>query len=291
MKGIILAGGSGTRLYPITKVISKQLVPVYDKPMICYPLSMLMMLDITDILIISTPQDLPSIELFLGDGSDLGIKLRYAEQSAPNGIPEAFIIGEQFIGNDNVCLILGDNIFSMGHQFSILKEAVNQPLQGAKILAHHVSDPERFGVVEFDDSLKILSLEEKPKNPKSNYAVVGLYFYDNTVVQYSKMLKPSRRGELEITDLNMLYLQKRELSVITLPRGTTWLDAGTPEALLDATLLISMIEKHQGLKLGCLEEVALRKGFISKEAFKALTKQYKDGSIYKKYLLQVLNEK
>ncbi len=289
MKGIILAGGSGTRLAPLTNVISKQLLPVYDKPMICYPLSTLMNLEIKDILIISTPQDTPNIEKFLGDGSSYGIKISYAIQDQPKGIAEAFIIGKDFIGNDNVCLILGDNIF-YGNEInrSDLKDKISQIEEGkmgAFVFAYHVSDPERYGVVEFDkNEEKAISIEEKPKHPKSNLAVTGLYIYNSEVVEITKNLKPSARGELEITDVNNAYLQKGKLGIVRLKRGFAWLDAGTPDSLLEASQFIHTIEKRQGLKIACIEEMAYRKCFINFEQFQKLINNYKKGSPYRTYL-------
>ena len=293
MKGIILAGGSGTRLAPLTNVISKQLLPVYDKPMICYPLSTLISLNIKEILIISTPHDIKNIENFLGDGSDYGLKLEYASQTKPNGIAEAFLIGENFIGNENVCLILGDNIF-YGSEISedYLKNSINNIGNdcGAYVFAYRVSDPERYGVVEFAKEQEIaISIEEKPKNPRSNWAVTGLYFYDNNVVKFTKSLKPSARGELEITDLNQIYLSQNKLGVIKLKRGFAWLDAGTPDSLLEASNFIHTIEKRQGLKVACLEEICYRKNFITLEKLQEITARYKKGSPYHQYLESVAN--
>lgn len=266
MKGIILAGGSGTRLYPLTMVTSKQLLPVYDKPMIYYPLSVLMMADIRDILIISTPEDTPRIAKLLGDGEKFGVHLTYKVQPAPNGLAEAFILGEEFIGKDSVAMILGDNIF----YGAWLKEGLHRAAANVKrhvctIFGYHVPDPERFGVVEFDHNNRVISLEEKPAHPKSNYAVTGLYFYDNSVISKAKSLQPSPRGELEITDLNKLYLAADSLDVVTLGRGLTWLDAGTHESLAEATAFVKMIEEHQGLRISCPEEIAYQNGWITKE--------------------------
>lgn len=292
MKGIILAGGSGTRLAPLTNVISKQLLPVYDKPMICYPLATLMNLGIKEILIISTPQDTPNIERFLGNGSDYGLKLSYAVQDQPKGIAEAFLIGEKFIGKENVCLILGDNIFygaeinseSLGGRIA----EVESGKIGALVFAYHVSDPERYGVVEFDENDKAISIEEKPKKPKSNLAVTGLYMYNSKVVEITKNIKPSNRGELEITDVNNAYLQKGELGIVKLKRGFAWLDAGTPDSLLEASHFIQTIEKRQGLKVACIEEMAYNKDFITREQFITISEKYKKGSPYGNYLTQLL---
>ncbi|MFV0627273.1 MAG: glucose-1-phosphate thymidylyltransferase RfbA [Alphaproteobacteria bacterium] len=289
MKGIILAGGSGSRLYPLTKTTSKQLLPVYDKPMIYYPLSTLMLFGIKDILIISTPQDTPNIEKFFGNGEKIGLNIEYKIQDNPNGIAEAFILGADFVGNDEVCLILGDNIFYMGEQIKTFREEVkNNP--GGVVFGHHVSDPERFGVVEFDKNNNVLSIEEKPKQPKSNYAVVGLYFYQADVVEKAKNLKPSARGELEITDLNKEYLKEGRLKVVTMRRGNAWLDAGTPQSLLDSSNFIEIIEKRQGLKIACIEEIAYRRGFINDQQMLALINELKDGVDYKAYLKMVYEE-
>lgn len=290
MKGIILAGGSGTRLYPLTKTTSKQLLPVYDKPMIYYPLSTLMLFGIKDILIISTPQDTPNIEKLFGDGSKLGLTIHYAIQNEPKGIAQAFTIGAEFIGNDNVCLILGDNIFYMGEQFHTFRDEVEKNEgKRATIFAYHVSDPERFGVVEFDENLKAVSIEEKPTKPKSNYASVGLYFYPKDVVEKARSLKPSARGELEITDLNNLYLKEGRMSVVPMRRGNAWLDAGTPESLMESGAFVQIIEKRQGLKIACIEEIAYRRGFISDERMKELINELKSGA-YKTYLQKVYEE-
>ena len=291
MKGIILAGGSGTRLYPLTKTTSKQLLPVYDKPMVYYPLSTLMMFDIKDILIISTPRDTPNIEKLFGSGEKFGLNIKYAIQEHPDGIAQAFIIGADFISGEDVCLILGDNIFYMGGEFSNFKKTVQQNQgKSATIFAYHVSDPERFGVVEFDNNYNAISIEEKPKNPKSNYASVGLYFYPYDVVEKARSLKPSIRGELEITDLNNLYLKENRMSVVPMGRGNAWLDAGTPESLMESGAFVQIIEKRQGLKIACIEEIAYNRGFINDEQMLSLINELKDGN-YKSYLKKVYEEK
>ncbi len=287
MKGIVLAGGSGTRLYPMTRSVSKQILPVYDKPMIYYPLSVLMLAGIREILIISTPRDLPMIEELLGTGEELGIKLSYVVQPFPEGIAQAFILGDKFIGSDPVCLVLGDNIF-FGHNLSEKIEAASHLQQGGLVFAYHVKDPERYGVVEFDKDLKAISIEEKPKQPKSNWAVTGLYYYDNDVVEISKNLKPSARGELEITDVNKVYLEQGRLKVTQLGRGVAWLDTGTPDSLLDAAQFIQTVEARQGLKISCIEEIAYRKGFINAAQFEKLVARYKND--YGNYLKSVLQE-
>lgn len=290
MKGIILAGGSGTRLYPLTKTTSKQLLPVYDKPMIYYPLSTLMLFGIKDILIISTPHDTPNIKKLFGNGKRLGLKIKYVVQKEPKGIAEAFTLGADFIGKDDVCLILGDNIFYMGEQFHSFKEQVEQNKgKCATVFAYHVSDPQRFGIVEFDENYNAISIEEKPENPKSNYASVGLYFYPNDVVQKARALTPSARGELEITDLNNLYLKEGRLAVVPMKRGNAWLDAGTPESLMESGTFVQIIEKRQGLKIACIEEIAYRRGFINDQKMRLLINELKDGT-YKTYLEKVYQE-
>ena len=288
-KGIILAGGSGTRLYPLTMVTSKQLLPIYDKPMIYYPLSTLMLAGIRDILIISTPQDLPNFEGLLGDGSRYGINLSYKVQPSPNGLAQAFILGEEFIGNDNCAMILGDNIFHGNGFTEQLKRAVNNEGR-ATVFGYYVDDPERFGVVEFDKNGQVISLEEKPEKPKSNYAVTGLYFYDNNVVKYAKTLKPSQRGELEITDLNKIYLSEGKLDVITIGRGYGWLDTGTIDSFYNASEYIRVLETRQGLKVACLEEISYKNGWINKEELLKSAKMY-GKSPYGKHLKNVAEGK
>lgn len=290
MKGIILAGGSGTRLYPITKGISKQLLPVYDKPMIYYPLSVLMLADIQEILIITTPEDLPNFQKLLGDGSDIGLNLTYKAQLSPDGLAQAFIIGEDFIGNDDVCLVLGDNIF-YGYGFSgILQNARKNINEGnSTVFGYYVNDPKRYGVAEFDAKGNVISIEEKPKNPASNHAIVGLYFYTNDVVQIAKKTTPSLRGELEITDINQEYLKRKSLKVELLGRGFTWLDTGTHDSLMQAGIFIETIEKRQGLKIACLEEIAYRMNYIDKDQIKKLAEPLQKNA-YGKYLLKLIKE-
>jgi glucose-1-phosphate thymidylyltransferase len=288
MKGIILAGGSGTRLYPITSSISKQMLPIYDKPMIYYPLSVLMLAGIREILIISTPRDLPGFQNLLGNGKSIGLNFTYKEQPSPDGLAQAFIIGEEFIGKDPVCMILGDNIF-YGHGFgeNLLKTA--EIKKGACVFGYYVTDPERYGVVEFDKNKKVISIEEKPVHPKSNYAVTGLYFYDNTVVEKAKALKPSPRGELEITDLNRVYLEEGSLEIQLMGRGMAWLDTGTYESLLQAANFIATLEQRQGLKASCIEEIAYKRGFITRDQLLQLALPIKN-SQYGKYLARIANE-
>ena len=292
MKGIVLAGGSGTRLYPITKGVSKQLLPIYDKPMVYYPISVLMLAGIRDILLITTPADLPEFKRLLGDGSDYGIHLEYAEQPSPDGLAQAFIIGEQFIGNDSACLVLGDNLFYGSYFTPMLKEAVRTAEEDGKatVFGYWVSDPERYGVAEFDKEGNVLSIEEKPKDPKSNYAVVGLYFYPNKVVNIAKGIKPSPRGELEITTVNQMFLQEQELKVQILSRGFAWLDTGTHDSLSEASTFIEVIEKRQGLKVACLEAIAYSKGWISEDYLKELAQPMLKNQ-YGQYLLKVIGEK
>jgi len=288
MKGIILAGGAGTRLNPLTKAVSKQLIPVYDKPMIYYPLSTLMLAGIKDILIISTPQDLPKFRELFGDGRQIGLTISYKEQPKPEGIAQAFIIGEEFIGEDSVCLILGDNIF-YGHSLSTTLQKMAKLEKGAYIFGYWVSDSQRYGIVEFNQKNEAISIEEKPKHSKSNYAVPGLYFYDNEVVEIAKNLKPSARGELEITDVNLAYLKKGNLKVELLGRGYAWLDTGTPDSLLDASNYIATMERRQGLKIGCIEEVAFRMGYIDSKQFEKIIDRSPENE-YKKYLRIILRE-
>ena len=290
MKGIILAGGSGTRLYPLTLVTSKQLLPVYDKPLI-YPLSILMLAGIRDILIISTPEDTPRFEALLGDGSKFGINLSYKVQPSPDGLAQAFLLGEDFIGNDCACMILGDNIFYGNGMKNALKRAMENSKNGiATVFGYYVTDPERFGVVEFDSNGKAISIEEKPEKPKSNYAVTGLYFYDNNVVQYAKKVKPSKRGELEITTLNQMYLEAGKLDVVCFGRGLTWLDTGTHESLAEATAFVKMIEDHQGLKISCPEEIAYKNGWISKDELLKIAEPMKKNQ-YGQHLINVCEGK
>ena len=291
MKGIILAGGSGTRLYPITKGISKQLIPIFDKPMIYYPISVLMLADIRDILIISTPTDLPLFKRLLGDGSEIGVHFEYAEQPYPGGLAQAFIIGDEFIGKDDVCLVLGDNIFHGAGFTTLLHDSVNnaEKKNMATVFGYYVNEPERYGVAEFDTNGKCLSIEEKPEHPKSNYAVVGLYFYPNDVVDVAKRIKPSKRGELEITTVNQEYLSQDRLMVQTLQRGFAWLDTGTHDSLSEASTFIEVIEKRQGLKIACLEEIAFKKGWISKESLYATAQPMAKNS-YGQYLLNLIKD-
>ena len=288
MKGIVLAGGSGTRLWPSTKVICKQLIPVYDKPMIYYPLSVLMLAGISEILIISTPQDTPRIEGLLGDGESLGLKISYAVQAHPNGLAEAFILGAEFIGNDSVALVLGDNIF-YGNQLSVLVQNAARKQTGATVFGYYVADPERYGVIEFDKDRKVLSIEEKPQKPKSNWAAVGLYFYDNRVVEWARNLKPSARGELEITDINNLYLRDGSLHVELMKRGFAWLDTGTQDSLLEASNFVQIIQKRQGIKISCLEEIAYRMNYISLDELNALGTDL-EKSEYGQYLTDVVRQ-
>ncbi|MBM6728853.1 glucose-1-phosphate thymidylyltransferase RfbA [Limosilactobacillus ingluviei] len=288
MKGIILAGGSGTRLYPITRGISKQLIPVYDKPMIYYPLSTLMLAGIRDVLVISTPDFMPLFQNLLGDGADLGMHFEYKVQEHPNGLAEAFILGEDFIGDDSVCLILGDNIY-YGAGLSELVQSAAQKAEGATVFGYHVNDPERFGVVEFDDQMHALSIEEKPTHPKSNYAVTGLYFYDNDVVEIAKHIKPSDRGELEITDVNSEYLKRGKLDVKLMGRGYAWLDTGTHDSMMEAANFIATVEKRENLKVACLEEIAYRMGYIDKDQLVKLAQPLKKND-YGQYLLRLAEE-
>ena len=292
MKGIVLAGGSGTRLYPITKGISKQLMPIYDKPMVYYPISVLMLAGIRDILIISTPFDLPGFKRLLGDGSDYGVHFEYAEQPSPDGLAQAFTIGKDFIGDDSVCLVLGDNIFYGGFFTPMLKEAVKAAEKDSKatIFGYWVNDPERYGVAEFDEQGNCLSIEEKPANPKSNYAVPGLYFYPNEVVEVARTIRPSARGEYEITTVNQVFLERKRLKVQTLGRGFAWLDTGTHDSLAEASTFVEVIEKRQGLKIACLEAIAFRKGWIDEERMRELAKPMLENQ-YGQYLLQVIEEK
>ncbi len=288
MKGIVLAGGTGSRLFPLTLGVSKQLLPVYNKPMIYYPLSVLMLAGIRDVLVISTPQDLPSYQRLLGDGKQWGVKFQYAEQSHPRGLADAFRVGRDFVGGSKVCLILGDNIF-YGHGLTGMVETASSVARGAAIFAYAVRDPQRFGIIEFDDVGKAISLEEKPAKPKSHFAVPGMYFYDERAVEYAHRLEPSARGELEITDLNRIYLEQGELRVFNLGRGTAWLDAGTPESLMQAANFVQAVEERQGMMIACLEEIAFRKGFIDAGQLERLGKNLK-GTGYGAYLIQLANE-
>ena len=288
MKGIILAGGSGTRLYPLTKAVSKQILPIYDKPMIYYPLSVLMLSNIKEVLIISTPKDIETFKELFGNGAHLGISISYKVQPSPDGLAQAFILGEEFIGDDNVCLVLGDNIFYGYGLPKILANAAKLS-KGATVFGYYVNDPERYGVVEFDEQRNVIGLEEKPENPKSNYAVTGLYYYDNTVVEKAKQLKPSDRGELEITDLNQLYLAEGALNTELLGRGIAWLDTGTHESLIQASNFIASIEQRQGLKVSCIEEIAFRKGYIDENQLRILAEQLKKNQ-YGQYLMKLLDK-
>ncbi|MCH5235785.1 MAG: glucose-1-phosphate thymidylyltransferase RfbA [Muribaculaceae bacterium] len=291
MKGIVLAGGSGSRLYPVTKGVSKQLLPIYDKPMVYYPISTLMLAGIRDILVISTPQDLPAFKRLLGDGSDFGVNLSYAEQAVPNGLAQAFVIGKDFIGDDSVCLVLGDNIFHGASFAKVLKDAVNdvEEKDKATVFGYWVDDPERYGVAEFDKEGKCISIEEKPQHPKSNYAVVGLYFYPNRVVDIASSIEPSARGEYEITTVNQEFLKDGDLMVRTLPRGFAWLDTGTHDSLAEASIYVEVLEKRQGLKIACLEGIAYRQGWISKEKIEEVAKPMLHNQ-YGKYLMKVVEE-